>query len=83
MATGQWTVEDEDLLAAVLERAEAMVLPRVAWRWRHGLRNALAGVVVALLTEGVAGSGWEQRRQELARPWLSVVGAWPDQACHA
>lgn len=77
VANGEWTPDDEVLLGQLVERAEAAALPKVSWRHRRGLRNALRATTVSLLTEQVASPTWQRRRGDLATAWTTAMGPLP------
>lgn len=78
VASGQWTPDDEGLLADLLMRAERLVLPRVPWRARRGLRAAVRGLALSVLTEHLDVPGRSQRAADRGG-WLhrAAPSGWP------
>ncbi len=65
VASGAWSLQDEDRLALFEQRAERALLCRVARRHRRGLRTALRAVGLSVLTRDLPVAGWAQRRDDL------------------
>lgn len=75
VAQGTWSLDDEALLARAEERLEGVALSRVRRLDRRGLRTVLRGVLLALVTTGVAGPSWDEYLSALRTPWDELVGA--------
>lgn len=77
VASGDWTVEDEQRLALLVERAEAAVLGRVRRRYRRGLSRALRMAALSVCSRNLPMTNWPDRRRALEGPWERAVGPLP------
>ena len=81
VASGAWSLQDEDRLALFERHAERALLCRVARRHRRGLRTALRAVGVSVLTRDLPVAGWAQRRDDLVGAVDGVALRLPTMRC--
>lgn len=75
VASGAWSGDDQARLGELVDRLEALALPRVRRTDRRPLRNVLRGVALAVLAPELPLPGWPARRAQLLGPWAAVAGA--------
>lgn len=79
VASGAWSLADEERLSYANARAEALALPRVPRRYRRGLRSALHATTLSVCTQALPIAGWGDRVSRLASAWEAVVGPLPER----
>lgn len=77
VAAGAWSLDDEAALTTYEDQLDQLALSRVRMTDRKGLRAALHGALLGVVTRDLPVDGWAARCEEVARPWTSVVGPLP------